>query len=150
MKLSKSIKYLIALAIFANAVGFLFPSLRSTFTPYYGSIAKHIITSGDWTDLMLLNQDWLDKPHLPFWLTALSYSIFGFNSFAYIFPGFLFHLIGLYFTYKLTRFWYSEEVALLAVLFTASAFHIMLSDIDVRAEAFMLGEIIPACYFWLR
>lgn len=150
MKLNNSIKYLIALAILANAVGFLFPSLRSTFTPYYGSIAKHIALSGDWTDLMLLNHDWLDKPHLPFWLTAISYNIFGFNSFAYIFPGFLFHLIGLYFTYKLARFWYSDEVALLAVLFTASAFHIMLSDIDVRAEAFMLGEIMPACYFWLR
>ena len=150
MKLEKSIKYLIVLAIFANAVGIFFPSLRSTFVPYYGSIAKHIAVSGDWSNLMLLNQDWLDKPHLPFWLTALSYQIFGFNSFAYILPGFLFHLLGLYYTYKLARFWYSREVGLLAVLFTASALHIMLSSIDIRAEAFMLGEIMPACYFFLR
>jgi len=149
-KLDESIKYLIILAILANAVGLFFPSLRSTFTPYYGSIAKHIITSGNWSDLMLLNQDWLDKPHFPFWLTAISFQMFGLNSFAYMLPGFLFHLIGLYFTYKLARFWYNEEVGLLAVLFTASALHIMLSSIDVRAEAFLLGEIMPACYFWLR
>lgn len=149
-KLDESIKYLIVLAVLANAVGFFFPSLRSTFTPYYGSIAKHIVTSGNWSDLMLLNQDWLDKPHLPFWLTALSYQIFGFSSFSYILPGFLFHLIGLFFTYKLAKFWYNGEVALFAVLFTASALHLMLSSIDVRAEAFLLGEIIPACYFWLR
>jgi 4-amino-4-deoxy-L-arabinose transferase-like glycosyltransferase len=149
-KLDESIKYLIVLAILANAVGLLFPSLRSTFTPYYGSIAKNIVTSGNWTDLMLSNQDWLDKPHFPFWITALSFLIFGINSFAYMLPGFLFHLIGLYFTYKVARFWYNEEVGLLAVLFTASALHLMLSAIDVRAEAFMLGEIMPAVYFWLR
>jgi 4-amino-4-deoxy-L-arabinose transferase-like glycosyltransferase len=141
MKLSIYIKYLVFLAIIANAVGFIFPSLRSTFSPYYGSIAKHILTSSNWSDLILLNQDWLDKPHLPFWLTAISFYIFGTNSIAYILPGFLFHLIGLYFTYKLAKIWYSKEVALLSVL---------LSAIDVRAEAFMLGEIMPACYFWLR
>ncbi len=149
-KFDESIKYLILLAILANAVGLLFPSLRGTFTPYYGSIAKNIAISGNWSDLMLLNQDWLDKPHFPFWITALSFQIFGINSFAYMLPGFLFHLIGLYFTYKLARFWYNEEVGLLAVLFTASALHLMLSSIDVRAEAFMLGEIMPAVYFWLR
>ncbi|MCC2624843.1 MAG: hypothetical protein K0R14_716 [Burkholderiales bacterium] len=148
-KLDESIKYLIILAILANAVGLLFPALRSTFTPYYGSIAKHIVTSGNWSDLMLLKQDWLDKPHFPFWITAISYQILGINSFAYILPGFAFHLIGLYFTYKLAKYWYNEEVGLLAVLFTASALHLMLSSIDVRAEAFMLGEIMPAVYFWL-
>lgn len=150
MQLGSCVRYLIFLAILANMFGMLFPSLDSTFTPYYGSIAKHIVIDRNWQDLMLLDQNWLDKPHLPFWLTALSYKLFGFNSFAYMLPGFLFHLIGLCFTYKLAKFWYDEEVALLAVLFSASALHLMLSAIDVRAEAFMLGEIMPACYFWLR
>jgi 4-amino-4-deoxy-L-arabinose transferase-like glycosyltransferase len=150
MKLNQTIKALILLAIVANSIAMLFPSLRSTFTPYYGSIAKHIVLSGNWTDLVLSGHDWLDKPHLPFWLTAFSYKIFGVTSFAYILPGFIFYLIGLYFTYKLSKFWYSEETALLSVLFTATALHMMLSAADVRAEAYLVGEVMGACYCWLR
>ena len=150
MKLHQTLKVLILLAIVVNSIAMLFPSLRSTFTPYYGSIAKHIVLSGNWTDLVLSGHDWLDKPHLPFWLTALSYKAFGITSFAYILPGFIFYLIGLYFTYKLARFWYSRDTALLSVLFTVTALHMMLSAADVRAEAYLIGEVMGACYYWLH
>lgn len=149
-KLNKLIKYLILLAIVANAVGMFFPILTSTFSPYYGSIAKHIAQTNNWSDLILSGHDWMDKPHLPFWLVAISFKIWGINSFAYILPGFLFHLLGIYYTYRLARFWYSKEVGLLAALFTATSLHLMLSSIDVRAEAYLLGEIMPACYYWLK
>lgn len=149
-KLSSTAKILIVIAVLASMVGMFFPSVSSTFTPYYGSIAKHIVVTNNWTDLVLSGHDWLDKPHLPFWLTALSYKAFGINSFAYILPGFVFNLIGVYYTYRLARFWYSKEVGVLAALFTVTALHIMLSSIDVRAEAYLLGEIMPACYYWLK
>ncbi len=149
-KFTTTAKLLIVMAVLANSVGMFFPSLSSTFTPYYGSIAKHIVLTNNWTDLILSGHDWMDKPHLPFWLTALSFKIFGINSFAYILPGFLFHLVGIYYTYRLARLWYSKEVGVLAALFTATALHLMLSSIDVRAEAFLLGEIMPACYYWLK
>lgn len=149
-KLSSTAKLLIVIAILANSIGMFFPSLSSTFTPYYGSIAKHIVLSNNWTDLILSGHDWMDKPHLPFWLTAFSFKIFGINSFTYIFPGFLFNLLGIYYTYRLARLWYSKEVGAVAALFTATALHLMLSSIDVRAEAYLLGEIMPACYYWLK
>lgn len=143
------LKALIALAILVNCTGMLFPSLSSTFTPYYASIAKHIVLSGNWTDLILSGHDWLDKPHLPFWLTAASFKIFGISSFGYIFPGFIFYLIGGFYTYLLTRLWYDEKTSLIATLFYFTSLHLMLSAIDVRAEAYLLGEIMPACYYWL-
>ena len=149
-KLTATAKILIIVAILANSVGMFFPSLSSTFTPYYGSIAKHIVLSNNWTDLILSGHDWMDKPHLPFWLTAFSFKIFGINSFAYILPGFLFNLLGIYYTYRLARLWYTKEVGVLAALFTSTALHLMLSSIDVRAEAYLLGEIMPACYYWLK
>lgn len=127
----------------------LFPSLSSTFTPYYASIAKHIVLSNNWTDLILSGHDWLDKPHLPFWLTAVSFKIFGISSFAYILPGFIFYLIGGYYTYLLSRNWYDARTALTATLFYFTSLHLMLSAIDIRAEAYLLGEIMPACYYWL-
>ena len=149
-KLSSTAKILIIIAVLASTVGMFFPSVSSMFTPYYGSIAKHIVVTNNWTDLVLSGHDWLDKPHLPFWLTALSYKVFGINAFAYILPGFIFNLIGVYYTYRLARLWYSKEVGILAALFTVTALHIMLSSIDVRAEAYLLGEIMPACYYWLK
>lgn len=144
------IKLLILLAIIANATGMFFPCLKSMFSPYYGSIAKHIALTNNWSDLVLSGHDWLDKPHFPFWITAISFKIFGINSFAYILPGFIFNLIGVYYTYRLARLWYNKETGLVAALFTITALHIMLSSIDVRAEAFLIGQIIPACYYWLK
>ena len=143
------LKALIILAILVNCTGMLFPALSSTFTPYYASIAKHIVLSNNWTDLVLSGHDWLDKPHLPFWLTALSFKIFGISSFAYIVPGFIFYLIGGYYTYLLSRKWYAANTALIATLVYFTSLHLMLSAIDVRAEAYLLGEIMPACYYWL-
>lgn len=150
VSLNLLLKALIAVTVLANAFGMLFPVLSSTFSPYYGSIAKHMVLGGNWNDLILSGHDWMDKPHLPFWLTAISFKLLGINSFAYILPGFLFNLLGVYYTYRLARLWYSKTVGLLASLFTITALHLMLSSIDVRAEAYLIGEIIPACYYWLK
>ena len=149
MRTQLHLKGLILIIILINALGMLFPGLSTTFTPWYGSIAKHIIINNDWINLTFAGQDWLDKPHLPFWLTALSFKIFGINTFAYILPGFLFNLIGAYYTYRLARELYDENTALISMLIYVSIFHLMTSAIDIRAEAFLLGEIIPACYYWL-
>jgi 4-amino-4-deoxy-L-arabinose transferase-like glycosyltransferase len=143
------IEILIVLAILANCVGIFFPALSSGFTPYYGSIAKNIVNSHNWSDLMLIGQDWLDKPHFPFWITAVSYKLFGVTSHAYIIPGFIFHLIGALYTYKLAKYWYNKDIGLIAVLMYTTSLHLMMSAIDVRAEAYLLGQIIPACYYWL-
>ncbi len=144
------IKILITIAILINIFGMFFPLLTSSFSPYYGTIAKNIVLSNNWTDLILNKQDWLDKPHFPFWITAISFKIFGIHSFSYILPGMLFHLLGAFYTYKLAKYWYSEGIAYLSVLFYLTAFHLMISSIDVRAEAYLVGEIIPACYYWLN
>jgi 4-amino-4-deoxy-L-arabinose transferase-like glycosyltransferase len=147
-------KYLLQLLIIAivimNAYGLFSPILASNDASFYSVIAKHIVISNDWVNLTFNNQDWLDKPHLPFWLTAISYKIFGINVFAYIFPGFLFYLIGGYYTYRLAKYLYNDQVGLLASLIYLSSLRLMLSSIDIRAEAYLLGEIVPACYYWLR
>lgn len=144
------IQFLILISLIVEGYGLFSQVLGSNDSNFYSVIAKHIVLSNDWVNLFFAGNDWLDKPHLPFWLTAISYKIFGINSFAYIFPGFLFNLIGGYYTYRLGCYLYSKQVGLLAALFYFNSLHLMLSAIDVRAEAFLLGEIIPACYYFLR
>ena len=141
--------FLLIFAICANMAGLFSPVLGSNDAYFYAVIAKHIVTNGDWVNLTFAGQDWLDKPHLPFWLTAISYSIFGINSFAYILPGFLCNLLGGYYTYRLANRLYTPQTGLLAAIFYITAIHLLLSSIDVRAEAYLLAAIMAACYYWL-
>lgn len=142
------LKILIYVTIFVNAAGLFLPVLGSNDSYFYSVVAKHIVINHDWINLTFAGSDWLDKPHFPFWLTAISYEIFGINTFAYVLPGFIFNLIGAFYTYRLGKHLYSSQVGLLASILCLSSIHILLSSVDVRAEAFLLGEIIPACYYW--
>lgn len=141
---------LIILIILVNALGLFIPVLRNDDPPLYASIVKNMVQNHDWINLSHLNSDWLDKPRFPFWITALSYTIFGINSFAYVFPGFLFNLLGAYYTYCLGRELYNRDTGLIAAVIYLSSLHLMLSAIDVRAEVYLLGTIMPACFYWYR
>lgn len=139
---------LIFVSVFVNAFGLLF-SVSGGDSSVYCVIAQHMILHHDWINLVYHNKPWLDKPHFPFWISAFSYKIFGINAFAYIFPGFLFNLIGALYTYLLAKKLYSHEMGLLATLIYLSSLNLLMSSIDVEAEAYLLGQIIPACYYWL-
>ena len=141
--------WLIGLAVALNAMVLFFPTVYSDGV-VYGVLAKNISTSGDWVNLTFFGQDWLDKPHLPFWVTAFSFEVFGVNSFAYVVPGLLFHLIGAGFTYKLAKHFYGTETALVSLLMYLTAVRLLWSMVDLRAEAYLVGEIVPACYFWVK
>jgi 4-amino-4-deoxy-L-arabinose transferase-like glycosyltransferase len=64
-------------------------------------------------------------------------------------PGFLFHILGAIYTYKLGKHLFNEETGLIALLIYVTSLHLMISAMDVRAEAYLLGQIVPACYYWL-
>ena len=145
----ESLLKLVIACLLISGCGLFSPVLNSNDAYFYAVISKTIASSNNWIDLYSGGQDWLDKPHFPFWMAALSFKIFGINSFAYVLPGYLFHLLGAYYTYRLAKHLYNNEVGLLAMLIYVTSLHLMLSAMDVRAEAYLLGEIMPACYYWL-
>ncbi len=106
--------------------------------------------SNHFLDLTFDGNDWLDKPHFPFWVTALSFKTFGINTFAYKLPAILFTLMALYYTYRFTRELYNRETALLAVLILATAQHLVISNNDVRAEPILTGLVIGSIYHYHR
>ncbi|MGI9133215.1 MAG: ArnT family glycosyltransferase, partial [Rhodoferax sp.] len=138
------------LTLLANACALLTPIINEGDSVTYAVLAQHMVQSGNWIDLVLDQKDWLDKPHFPFWLTALSFQCFGVNAFGYILPGYLFHLLGGYFTYRLARLFYGRETALLAALLYASTYHLMYTSSAIKAEAYLSGSITGACYYLLR
>lgn len=116
----------------------------------YATIAKHIVLHNDWVNLYGDGHDWLDKPHFPFWMAAISYQIFGITGFAYKLPAFLFWLLSLRYTYLIARDLYSEDVAKIAVLIYTVALHSTLANFDVRAEPYLTACIVGAAWHMLR
>ncbi|KPL15319.1 MAG: glycosyl transferase, partial [Bacteroides sp. SM23_62] len=116
----------------------------------FASIAKEMALSNNFLDLTFDGIDWLDKPHFPFWITAISFKIFGINTFAFKFPAILFTLLALFYTYRFTSELYNRETAMLAVLILATAQHLIISNNDVRAEPFLTGLVIASIYHYHR
>lgn len=150
MDTQKTFKWAIGLTLLVNAAAMLSPIINSGDAITYATLAHNIVLSHDWVRLVLDGKDWLDKPHLPFWITALFFQLGGVSAQTYILPGFLFHLIGAYYTYRMARMFYGKETALLAVLIYVSIFNLMDASIEIKAETYLIGAIMPACYYWLR
>lgn len=150
MNISHQAKWLTLLILLINAAAMLSPVINGGDSITYATLSQHIALNNDWANLVLDGQDWLDKPHMPFWITALSFKIGGISAFTYILPGFLFHLIGGYYTYRIARLFYGRETAWLSVLVYVSVYHLMDSSIEVKAETYLTGFIMGACYYWLR
>lgn len=150
MNFPKHLQWAAFITVLINAAAMFSPVINSGDAITYAALAQHIVLSHDWTSLVLDGHDWLDKPHLPFWITALFFKLGGISALTYILPGFIFHLIGAYYTYRLARMLYNKQTAGLAVLIYVSIFNLMDASIEVKAETYLIGQIMPACYYWLR
>src|ERR1700744_2489681 len=139
----------IGMAVLVNFSGVFVPVIGPDGT-LYASIAKTMVVRNDYVNLFAFGTDWLDKPHFPFWVTALSFKLFGFKTWAYKLPGILFLLMGAAYTYRFAKSLYNETIALWSVLLLLTAQHILLSSNDVRAEPYLTGLIIAAVYHFYR
>lgn len=84
-------------------------------------------------------KDYLDKPPLLFWTTALSYFTFGISNFSYKLPSVLITLLGIYSTYRFARLHYRREIAITSALILASTQALFLITNDVRTDSLLLG-----------
>jgi len=112
----------------------------------YASISKNLIYHKDFFQLFTYNQDWLDKPHFPFWMVMLSFKIFGISVWAYRLPALLFFLLSLLYTWLFAKKHYGQEIAWTAILILATSQHLLMSNTDVRAEPYLMALIIGSIY----
>jgi len=139
---------LIALAVFANLSG-LFVTIMAPDAVIYAGISKTMALINNYLELFWDGKDWLDKPHFPFWVTAIFFEVFGIHTWTYKLPGILFTLMGAWYTYRLAKHLYNETVALCSSFILLTALHIVVSNNDVRAEPFLTGLIIASVYHFV-
>jgi 4-amino-4-deoxy-L-arabinose transferase-like glycosyltransferase len=145
----KWLYFFIGLAVLLNFSG-LFVTIVAPDGALYAGIAKNMVLRNDYINLFAEGRDWLDKPHFPFWITALSFKCFGFTTWAYKLPAILFLLLGARYTYAFAKSLYNKDVALWSVLILLTAEHIVISNQDVRAEPYLTGLIIASVYHFYK
>ena len=145
----KWLYFFIGAAVLLNFSGIFVPILGLD-GPLYASIAKTMVLRHDYVNLYAYGKDWLDKPHFPFWMAALSFNIFGFSTFAYKLPAILFVMMGAVYTYFFSKKLYNKEIALWSVLIFLTSEHLIISNNDVRAEPYLTGLIIASTYHFYK
>lgn len=151
MNLKETTLYKILIALVALvSVPALFGGIMEPDSALYASIAKNMVLRNDWINIYVRGTDWLDKPHLTFWLAAASFKVFGINAFAYKLPSFLFGLLGAGYLYKLAKDIYSEKTGLISALIFLSSLHILISTFDVRAEVYITTFTLAAIYHYYK
>lgn len=108
----------------------------------YAVIAREMTETGNYLQVYMRGQDYLDKPPLLFWIASIGISILGNTSIAYKFLPVIGLIIGLWATYRFARLWYDHRTGIVAALLlgTTQAFHLMSND--VRTDGLLTSFVM--------
>jgi 4-amino-4-deoxy-L-arabinose transferase-like glycosyltransferase len=113
----------------------------------YASIAKNMAESGDWLILnSVMQENWIDKPHLAFWIWAVFIKVFGNTNFGFKLPSLLVLLVLLRYVFLFSKKHYDQSTAWTSVIVLSSSLHIFISTNDVRIDIFLLTFMMGAIY----
>ncbi len=112
----------------------------------YAAISRQMVESGDWFNLKINDEAYDQKPHLFFWLAGLGIQLFGNSNFAFkLFP-FIYGLGGIYFTYRLGKQLFSNEVGKLAALIAATSQIYFLYFFDFHTDSVLQTGVVLALW----
>ncbi|MBL7945845.1 MAG: glycosyltransferase family 39 protein [Flavobacteriales bacterium] len=119
----------------------------------YAGMSRDMLLRDEWLELFYRDSDYLDKPPLLFWLSALSFKLFGVHAWSYRLPSILFAFLGLYSTYRFARLYHERDLAVNAALIFGSSAAFFLMCNDVRCDTILTGAVITAVWLgcaWLE
>jgi len=146
--MNKNTFWLFLIAILGvHLIGVLNIPLMDIDAAQYASISREMLERNSFLQIYDLGKDYLDKPPMLFWLSALSMKFFGIYDWAYRLPSFIFLILALYATFKFAQLKYNQRVAYLAVLILASCQAFFLIAHDVRTDTMLMGWV--ALSIWL-
>ena len=137
--------FLLVLIVLVYVVG-MFATLFENDSAQFAVMAMRMVQENDFINLFKGPEEYLDKPHMHYWLAALSFKIFGLHHWAYRIPGVLAILLGAYSCFGLGKLLYDRHVGKLAALVFMTSQTIVLACIDVRTDAVLTGFSIFAIW----
>jgi 4-amino-4-deoxy-L-arabinose transferase-like glycosyltransferase len=147
MQLPHPISFIIAIvALAAIYIAGLQVDVMDIDASQYASIALEMLQNGKYLQVQHLGQDYLDKPPLLFWTSALAFKLFGVHNWSYKLFSLLFSVLGAYSTYRFAKLYYSNQVAVWSALMLASCQALFLINNDVRTDTMLVGAVIFAIW----
>ncbi|NCI46930.1 ArnT family glycosyltransferase [Sediminibacterium soli] len=137
----RSFRFVLLLCTGVYAIGMFLIPLMDIDASQYASISREMLENHSWLQVFDLRQDYLDKPPMLFWLSALSMKILGVHDWAYRLPSVLFALLAVYSTYRLAGLFYRREIAQLSAMVLASCQALFLVTHDVRCDTMLMGWV---------
>ena len=137
--------FLLSLVFLVYLAG-MFATLFENDSAQFAVMAMRMVQENDFLSLFKGPEEYLDKPHLHYWLAAIAFKIFGLHDWAYRIPALLATLLGAYSCYGLGKLLYDRDTGKLAALIFMTSQTIILSVIDVRTDAVLTGFAILAIW----
>ena len=137
----KTLIWLIIACILTYLLGWQIP-LMEIDAAQYANLSREMILHKSFLRVYDQGLDYLDKPPMLLWLGAISMKIFGIHDWAYRLPSFLFSILSVYSTYRFSKIYYQERVALLCALVLAGCQAMFLINHDVRTDTMLMGWIM--------
>ncbi len=133
---------IIGACIITYIVGMVCIPLMDIDASQYASISREMLERNSFLQVFDLGKDYLDKPPMLFWLSAISMKLFGVYDWTYRLPSFFLLLTAIYATYRFTLLFYQKEIAQLSAMVLASCQAIFLMAHDVRTDTMLMGWVI--------
>lgn len=141
--ISKRLFYSILFLSFITCLtGMILIPLMDIDAAQYASISREMLERKSYLQFYDIGADYLDKPPMLFWLSALSLKIFGIHDWAYRLPSFGFAILAVYATYHFTLLYYYKTTAQLAAIVLATSQALFLITHDVRCDTMLMGWVI--------
>ena len=134
--------FYIVLCIIIYILGSMFIPLMEVDSVQYANISREMLQNKSFLQIFDQGNDYLDKPPMLFWSSAISMYLFGINDFAFRIPSILMAILAIYSTYKFTLIYYSSVIAGLAALILASTQAMFLITHDVRTDTMLMAWVI--------
>jgi 4-amino-4-deoxy-L-arabinose transferase-like glycosyltransferase len=139
-------KWLLLLPILAIYIIGMFIDVMEVDAAQYAAMSLEMTQTGNYLQLHSRGEDYIDKPPMIFWTSALAFRLFGPGNFTYKLPSMLFTILGLFSTYRLGRMYYGRWTGYFSALILASCYAWFQFNNDVRTDALLAGCTIFAVW----
>lgn len=146
---NKKAQFLYLLLTLVYVSGLFIPLMESD-SAQHATMAMRMYLKDDFVNLYRGFDVYLDKPHMHFWLSAISFKLFGVSYWSYRLPAVLMTILGAFSCYKLAILLYGNKAGHIASLIFLSAQAIILANHDVRTDAVMAGAVIFSVWQWAK
>jgi len=135
---------LLLLAILFTAFAGLFIPVMNVDAAQYASMAREMEATGSFLKVYNRGIDYLDKPPLLFWFSAVAFKILGVSTWVYKLPSFLFALLSAYALFHLALRNYGKETAWFSSFLWMSSQGFFLMTQDVRTDLLLTSCTVLA------